>query len=55
MREKGYIAVQTVLLPETLNRFETVMKKRGFNTRSKALKEAICDYIAKHEHEGSAQ
>lgn len=51
MKEKGYVCVQVNLLPETLSRLEAVREKRGLNKRSDAVKEAICDYIVKHEGE----
>ncbi|MCM1404741.1 MAG: hypothetical protein NC133_04575 [Prevotella sp.] len=49
MREKGYVAIQVVLLHETLERLESVRKSRGLTKRTDAVKEAICDYILKHE------
>ncbi|MBO5229621.1 MAG: hypothetical protein J6B20_02410 [Clostridia bacterium] len=51
MREKGYVSVNVVLLPDTLLRLEAVREKRGLTKRTDAVKEAICDYIAKYEKE----
>ena len=49
MREKGYVAVQAVLLPETFARFEMALKSCGLKKRSDAVREAIQDFILKHE------
>ena len=53
MREKGYVSVNVVLLPDTILRLEAVREKRGLTKRTDAVKEAICDYIAKYEKEQS--
>jgi hypothetical protein len=53
IEDKGYIPIQVCLLPETAQRLIAIQKLRGFKRRTDAVKEAIADYLLKHETGGN--
>jgi metal-responsive CopG/Arc/MetJ family transcriptional regulator len=48
-KRNGPVPVSTVLLPETIQRLDAIWGKRGLSKRADAVKEAIADYLQKHE------